>query len=127
MLYEIIGKYVGNLPTVESGTFKKKEIIVKTDEQFPQNLKFELQNDKIQLLDTIQIGQTIKILFSLRGREWYSQKDQETVYFQSWVVWKFFKFENGLTQPLTEAPKYEFNFRPASEVFGDNPDDDLPF
>ena len=49
--YELTGNLKSVLEIIESSSgFKKQEFILTTDEQYPQHIKFELQNDKIDLL-----------------------------------------------------------------------------
>jgi single-strand DNA-binding protein len=51
--------------------FKKREIVVSTEDQYPQHIKFEFTDDNgINKLDEIVEGDKVKILFELRGSEW---------------------------------------------------------
>jgi len=66
----------------DNGKIKKKEFVVKTEETYPQMVKFELINDKISLLDPYVKGETVEVSFNLRGREWQGK------YFTSIQAWK---------------------------------------
>ena len=69
-------------PTTDNGKIKKKEFVVKTEETYPQMVKFELINDKISLLDPYVKGETVEVSFNLRGREWQGK------YFTSIQAWR---------------------------------------
>lgn len=121
MNYELTDiRLVKILPDVSLNTFRKREFIVATDEQYPQLIKFELHNDKCVLISGIFPGDTIDISFNIRGREWINPEGK-AIYFSSFVVWKIKKIENGYQVPTNEnSPhiQHQFNFPPAEEVFG---------
>lgn len=92
LLYKILP-----LVTFESG-FKKQEFIVKTDEQYPQYLKFELTKDKISILNYVKLGDSCKVSFNIRGHEWINPEGK-AVYFISFNAWRIVRLENGYVQP----------------------------
>ncbi len=69
-------------------SFKKREFVV-TDNtsQYPQDIMFQLTQDKCSLLDTIQENETIVVSFNLRGREWTSPQG-EVRYFNTLDAWR---------------------------------------
>jgi hypothetical protein len=64
------GTVISKLPFKQvSEKFKIQEFILKVgDEKYPQEVKFQLVNDKIDLLDFIQVNDTVELVFELRGR-----------------------------------------------------------
>jgi single-strand DNA-binding protein len=72
---------------VDNGKIKKKEFVVKTDETYPQMVKCELINDKINLLSSYVKGDAVDVSFNFRGREWQGK------YFTNIQVWKITKAE----------------------------------
>lgn len=72
---------------IDNGKIKKKEFVVKTDETYPQMVKCELINDKINLLDSFSKGHSVEVSFNFRGREWQGK------YFTNIQVWKITKAE----------------------------------
>jgi hypothetical protein len=70
MSLEITGKLkaVFKEQIFESG-FKKREFVITTNEQFPQDIKLEFIKDKCSLLDKFKQGQDVKVSFNLRGSE----------------------------------------------------------
>ena len=63
-----------------SPTFRKRELVVTTDEQYPQSIMIEFVQDKSDLLNTISIGDNVKVSINLGGREWVNPQG-ETKYF----------------------------------------------
>jgi len=76
---------VGEL--VENGNFKKKDLIVKTNGEYPQVFALEFVKDKEELLDVVSQGQKVKVTCNLRGREWINPQG-DAKYFSSLAAWK---------------------------------------
>lgn len=57
-----------------SEKFSKREFVVTdlSEAQYPQDILFELKQDKTSLLDNFMQGQEVEISFNLKGREWTS-------------------------------------------------------
>jgi len=75
---EVIGSiiHIGNTEVVGSaGTFKKRLLVVKTDEQYPQEIPIDFVQDKCDLLDNLAIGEPVKIGINIKGNsyngKWY--------------------------------------------------------
>lgn len=85
---EIIGniRMIGFTQQV-SPTFTKREIVLTTQEQYPQHILIEFTQEKCDLLNNLQVGQPIKVGINLRGREWTNPQG-ETRYFNSIQGWK---------------------------------------
>ena len=66
------GAIISKLPAKQvSEKFKVQEFILKVgqpEDKYPQEVKFQLVNDKIDLLDFIQVNDTVELVFELRGR-----------------------------------------------------------
>lgn len=78
---------VGNSITV-SPTYEKRELVVKTDEQYPQLISIEFGqgkcNDKI---DALIVGDNVTVGINLKGREWINPQG-EAKYFNSIQGWQ---------------------------------------
>lgn len=55
-------------PQQVSEKFRKREFILKTEDQYPEHVKFQLVQDKTSLVDNLQVGARVKVDFNLRGR-----------------------------------------------------------
>lgn len=98
---EVKGKvvYIGEHIAIND-SFRKREIAVKTDEQYPQTILVEFQQDKADLLNLYNIGQNVVIGINLRGREWVNPQG-ETKYFNTITGWKI-NAENASQQAPTQ-------------------------
>ena len=109
-----------------SPTFKKRELVVTTDEQYPQSIMIEFVQDKSDLLNNIAVGENVKVSINLGGREWVNPQG-ETKYFNSIKGWRIEKLqaEAPAAQPMPPMPAAEA-FAPATD-FKEEEHDDLPF
>jgi len=109
---------------VVSEKFKKREIVI-TDSsgQYPQDILFQLAQDKTDLVNDMQPNEAVQVSFFIRGREWTSPQG-EVKYFNSLDVWSIKKVGVGDSGPSNEPP-----IRTTSEAqsFTSSEDDDLPF
>lgn len=108
-------KVIYDTQTWDSG-FSKREFVITTQEQYPQDIKFEAVKDKTAVLDTVSIGDSIDVSFNVRGNE-YNGK-----YYVNLQAWRIQKSDASApaAPPMPEAPNT------AIESFGEE-DDDLPF
>jgi hypothetical protein len=72
-----------------SERFSKREFVVELADnpKYPQTVLFQLTGDRCTQLDGMNVGDQVRIEFSLRGREWRSPSG-ELKYFNSLDVWK---------------------------------------
>ena len=118
-------KLINETKEYGSNGFRKREIVLTTQEQYPQNILVEFIQDRTNLLDAFNVGDLVKIDINLRGREWTNDKG-EIKYFNSIQGWRIEKIsvddENSSMPPIIPT-----------DGFGDNEDvgkeepDDLPF
>jgi len=67
----------------KSATFKSREFVIKqTNGEHVNFMKFELIQDRVSLLDAVNVGDTAKVYFDVRGREWQGK------YFTNLHAWK---------------------------------------
>ncbi len=115
---EIKGKIKSIDETKEYGSngFTKRDLVLTTDEQYPQNILVEFVQDKCDVLNTYNVGEEVKIGINIKGREW-SNKDNQVKYFNSIQGW-FIEKVNGVSDNDTQ-------------ITGNPPppknNDDLPF
>jgi hypothetical protein len=84
---KVKGKVVAVGELYQKGEFKKRDLIVKTDGDYPQVFALEFVKDKEELLDIISVGQTVNVSVNLRGREWINPQGVAK-YFSSLSAWK---------------------------------------
>jgi len=63
-IMEVIGKVklMGETQTFGSNGFRKRELVVTTDEQYPQMIMIEFVQDKCDLLNSYSVGQAEIVL-----------------------------------------------------------------
>lgn len=117
-------KQIGETQTFGTNGFRKREVVITTNEQYPQFLLVEFIQDKTDLLNSYQSGQEVKISINLRGREWVNPQG-ETKYFNSIQGWRIEAVENTTESMPPMPPNEEFVSFKNTESPGDT--DDLPF
>lgn len=109
---EVTGKIrsIGQTQEIGDKGFKKRDVVVTTEEQYPQHISIQFVQDKTSLLDNLKVGDDVKVSINLRGREWVNPQG-ETVYFNTIQGWKIEKEEISQSD---DVPTQEAN-------------DDIPF
>lgn len=109
---------IGKTESFGSNGFRKRELVVETEEQYKQKILIEFVQDKCDLLNSYEVGQSVKIGINLRGREWTNPQG-EVKYFNSIQGWRIEKAE-------AQEPSAPPAFEPANAVSNDDTDG-LPF
>ena len=122
MSYEITAK-LHKVFEIQSktNTFQAREFVLETEGQYPQYVKFQLTQDRCSLIDNYKEGDTVKVHFDLRGREWNEK------YFTNLNAWKI---EAGATASASPPPSVDPGFptaEPKALATEDEVLDDLPF
>lgn len=106
--------------------FKKREFILEIQEsQYPEYIKFQLTQDKCNLLDKYQQGDVLQVHFNLKGKPFQS-KTGETVYYTNLDVWRIDSASETQKQPTAPNADAPFPTIPADiPIHSDT--DDLPF
>jgi hypothetical protein len=104
-------KVLGEEKSFPSG-FTKREFVITTEEQYPNDIQFELLKEKGALIDAYKLGDRIVVSFDIRGREYQGK------YYTSLVAWKL---QSAGVAGSAPAPQ------PAPASFGEPEPDDLPF
>ena len=117
-------KVLGDVKTFGDNGFRKREVVITTQEQYPQHLLIEFVQDRCELLDSFNIGENVKISINLRGREWENPQG-DVKYFNSIHGWRIEKEDsigNDTIPSPGEAQGFEVKSDEDKEV-----EDDLPF
>ncbi|HMQ42952.1 DUF3127 domain-containing protein [Mariniflexile maritimum] len=118
-------KMINETQTVGSGGFRKRELVVTTEEQYPQHILIEFVQDKTDLLNNYKVGQQVKVSINLRGREWVNPQG-ETKYFNAIQGWRIEALQAASAEGnLPPVPPMDA-FEPAGNLNEDD-HDDLPF
>jgi len=71
MSYELSGtvKVIQQPQTFASGFSKRELVVTVQDGNYPQDINLEFVKDKADLLDSLSVGDSVKVWFDIRGRE----------------------------------------------------------
>jgi hypothetical protein len=85
MSLQIEGKLFKVYPTEQkTDKFQSRDFAIEfMSGNYPQLVKFQLSNDKCDLIDAYQIGSQVRVYFDLRGREW---NDKILTNLQAWKI-----------------------------------------
>jgi hypothetical protein len=83
--------------------FRKRELVVQTEDQYPQSIQLEFVQDKVDLLNAFSLGDKVSVDINIRGREWTSP-DGVVKYFNTLQGWRITKVLGEVsTTPSTPA------------------------
>jgi len=139
MSFEISGRITDIFPTQQvTDTFKKREFILEIKEssstgfEFVEYIKFQTLQDKCTLLDNLNVNDSVRVSFNLKGRKW--EKDGQTTYFTNLDAWKIENERSTDSNPTAIPSDQSLDLAPDSPPFPDDPppaddhgNDDLPF
>ncbi len=108
-----------------SASFKKRDMVITTEEQYPQHLLINFVQDKCDLLNSYRPGEQVKVSINLRGREWINPQG-EAKYFNEIQGWRIEKVQQEMPQPGMPPMPAATQFEPAP-TFNEEDHDDLPF
>lgn len=110
-------KLINETETFGASGFRKRELVVTTDEQYPQMIMIEFVQDKCDILDKYKVGQDVKVSINLRGREWINPEG----------VAKYFNSIQGWRIEGVDAVATDSTITPPLESLVPQVPDDLPF
>jgi len=122
MSFELSGKLIEKLDTQQvTSTFRKREFVLEKKEaasgrEFIEYIKFQLNQDRCELLDACKLNDELNVSFNIKGRKW--EKDGKVSYFLNLEAWKIDKVSGETGQ---SAPP------PSMADIPPEMDDDLPF
>ena len=121
---ELLGKIklIGDIKTYGDNGFRKRELVLTTEDQYPQYILIEFVQNNCELLDNFSLGQTVRIGINIRGREWESP-DQGTKYFNSRQGWRI----ESLDDQVMDSAPVDLPIEPDTDSPSDLTEDDLPF
>jgi hypothetical protein len=119
-------------PTVQvSEKFSKREFVVtESSSMYPQDIMFQLTQDKCSLLDGYNANDQVEVSFNLRGREWTSPQG-EVKYFNSLDAWRLDRVGANSGSGMPVSGPSAMNLAPVTAASAamnvEQKDDDLPF
>lgn len=104
MSFEVAGKLFKKFETEQkSERFKAREFVLEVEDgQYPQLVKFQLVQDRVDALDPFDEGDMINVHFDLRGRQWQDK------FFTNLNAWRIERKE--ATASTGSAPAEDASF-----------------
>ena len=102
---EIQGRIKQIFPSqlIQNG-FEKRDLVIVTEEQYPQTIIIQFTQQRCDLLNNLQVGQNVKVYINIRGREWRSPYG-ETKYFNTIEGWKIEVIQTTNVANQQQAPQ----------------------
>lgn len=125
----IQGKIIEIFATQQvSEKFKKREFVIEYAEnpQYPEFVKFELTQDKCNLIDSFAKGAYVDVHFNIRGRAWTNPQGV-TNYFNSLQAWRVNEAGAGEKASAGSAASTPVREEKGITSFSVDAEDDLPF
>ena len=108
-----------------SEKFRKREFVLEIpDGAYTQFIKFQLTQDKCNLLDQYKVGDEVKVAFNLSGKPF--TKNGTTMYFTNLGAWRIEPASGGSNGGGNQN-NYSAAPAAASSFVMDEADNDLPF
>ena len=129
MNFELTGKIIEIMELVQvSDRFRKQEFVIEKSEntgnfEFTDYIKFQMTQDRTNLITGFSVGDVVKVTFNIRGNKW--EKQGVVNYFTNLDAWRVEKVTDGATgdnQPPPPPPNDENEIPPPETT-----SDDLPF
>lgn len=126
MSFEITGKVIEVYNTIQvNDRFKKREFVIERTEsnggmEFTDHIKFQLTQDRCNLVENVGLMDEVKVNFNIRGNKW--ERDGKVNYFTNLDAWRIEKVQPNQAGDNMAPPPSLDDIPPIS----DEPDD-LPF
>jgi single-strand DNA-binding protein len=106
-----------------SDKFRKREFVLEIpDGSYTQYVKFQLTQDKCNLLDSYKNGDEVKVTFNLTGKPF--TKNGQTMYFTNLQAWRM---EPASAANNFGGPESAPQQQDAPSFYSSDADNDLPF
>ena len=110
--------HIGEVETLPTGNTEKRIFVIEIEPgQYSQQIGFELFKDKVKLINSFEVGQTVTVSFNIRGREWKGK------YYTNLQAWKIAASTQYTTSPQVGVAQ---EVVAPEDKLPDEPDD-LPF
>jgi single-strand DNA-binding protein len=71
-----------------------QDLVIETEDKYPQKILLQASNDKVELVQNLNLGDMVEVDFFLNGREWQGK------YFNTLSIWSI-ALKSAATQPVT--------------------------
>jgi hypothetical protein len=104
--------HVGQIEQV-SDKFRKREFVIKTNDQYPQFVLIQVVNDRCELLDSLRLNDSVDAFINIRGREW-TDRNGVRKFFNTLEAWQI-TFASISNRPEVNAGPIPQNAQPIEQ------------
>lgn len=125
MPFEITGKVIDVLPVIQvSDKFRKREFVIEKKETgggavFIDYIKFQLVQDKCEMINESFIHDEVKVLFNIKGNRW--EKEGKVNYFTNLDAWKIERISAQNQDQQSQRSAQPDNLPPENDELSDLP------
>jgi hypothetical protein len=125
MAFEIVGKVIEVFPVIQvSDKFRKREFVIEKKESgggavFVDYVKFQLIQDKCDLINESFLQEEVKIWFNLKGNRW--ERDGKVNYFTNLDAWKIERTSSSDRERINPSQSTIEDTQPENEEMSDLP------
>ena len=125
MAFEITGRIIDVMPFNQvSDKFRKREFVIEKKESggtavFVDYIKFQLVQDKCDLINESFLNEEVKIWFNLKGNRW--EKEGRVNYFTNLDAWKIEKISSQVRDQNVSSNTALEDIPPDNEELSDLP------
>jgi hypothetical protein len=125
MAFEIVGKVIEVFPVIQvSDKFRKREFVIEKKESgggavFVDYVKFQLIQDKCDLINESFLQEEVKIWFNLKGNRW--ERDGKVNYFTNLDAWKIERTSSSDREQINPSQSTIEDTQPENEEMSDLP------
>ena len=112
---------LGETEVIGQKGFRKRQIVIKTDAQYPQTIPVDFTQDKCGLLDNFKLGNFVSIGINIQGNEWNGN------YFANIQGWKINSAMPEKSASIHMPNRETLNGDMANQFNASQEADDLPF
>ena len=89
-------------------SFKKREFVLEHTEKslYTEYIKFEMTNDRCELLNNFKVGDEVEVGFNIKGRKWTDQEGK-TKYFVTLQAWRISEYTGERKNESAPSPEPE--------------------
>ena len=115
MAFEINGKVIDILPVNQvSDKFRKREFVIERKESggtalFIDYIKFQLLQDKCELINESFMNEEVKVSFNIKGNRW--EREGKVNYFTNLDAWKIER-TSAMVKNQGAAPQPKLEYMP---------------
>lgn len=125
MPFEITGKVVDVMPVIQvSDKFRKREFVIEKKETgggavFIDYIKFQLVQDKCEMINESFLHDEVKVLFNIKGNRW--EKEGKVNYFTNLDAWKIERTSSQSQDQQFQKPAQHEEIPPEDSELSDLP------